>query len=253
MEYGFNIIEAVEYGVDEAIMLKNFKHWIFVNRANNNNIYNTDIDGETVDRAWTYNTHKAFTEIFPFWTIKKIRRIISSLVDQKVIIKSHFGRDRCLWYALRDEESLLEEFQLPKRADQLPKRASSFAQTGNPSYTDNKPDSKPHNIYTFWNSSTCLIKHRSLSTKMTSSISKILKEYSEEEIKTAISNYGKILNSDMHYFNHKWRLDEFMTRGFEKFHDPDCFKTMLKDTGRKSVNSQNAGGGDGFDYSELLN
>ena len=36
MEYSFNIEHAKEYGVEEAIFLKNLIHWIRKNKANNN-------------------------------------------------------------------------------------------------------------------------------------------------------------------------------------------------------------------------
>lgn len=39
------------------------------------------------------------------------------------------------------------------------------------------------------------------------------------EVLAAISNYGQVLSSKNHYFDHKWGLEEFMRRGLKKFLD----------------------------------
>ena len=70
MTYSFDIEIAQEIGVDEAIMLQNIIFWLVKNKANGTNHY----DG----RYWTYNSHKAFKELFPFWTENQIRRILEN-------------------------------------------------------------------------------------------------------------------------------------------------------------------------------
>ncbi len=102
VKYYFAIDYASAYGVDEAIMLENFIWWLRRNKASNINQY----DGH----YWTFNTRKAYTLLFPFWTERQIYRIIQSLVKQGVLVQGNYNKfkyDRTAWYAVRDE-TLLE-------------------------------------------------------------------------------------------------------------------------------------------------
>ena len=137
MDYQFDVDHAKRYGLEEAVMLHNFIFWIRHNRANRKNQH----DG----RTWTYNTLEAFAELFPFWTVKQIRRILDSLIAQGVILKgNHNARayDRTCWYALADE-SLLEISPTicPNGQMEKPKRADGSDQTGRP-IPDSKQDKK---------------------------------------------------------------------------------------------------------------
>ena len=60
MTHQFDTDLAKEYGVDIAIVVNNIAFWLQKNKANKKHIY----DG----KVWTYNTTKAFTELFPYWT-----------------------------------------------------------------------------------------------------------------------------------------------------------------------------------------
>ena len=86
---------AKEHGVDEAILYNYLCYWVTKNKANDKHFY----DGFT----WTYNSHKAFGELFPFWSRSKIQRIISSLEEKGFVIKGNYNQlpyDRTTWYAL---------------------------------------------------------------------------------------------------------------------------------------------------------
>ena len=136
MTYSFDIDVAKEYGVNEAILIANLQFWIRKNRANDKNFY----DG----RYWTYNSIKAWQELFPFWTEKTIRTIINHLIEKGVIITGNYNQskyDRTLWYAFADESIWLDG-QI-----HLPKRENGNAEKGKP-IPDNKPDNKPDSIYT---------------------------------------------------------------------------------------------------------
>jgi hypothetical protein len=109
MEYSFDIKVAEKYGVDEAIMIKNFQFWIKKNKASKKHSY----DG----RTWTYNSAEEYTIFFPFWSSKQIRRILSSLISQGVIITGNYNKvryDQTLWYAFDDESEFLSGIS-PKR------------------------------------------------------------------------------------------------------------------------------------------
>lgn len=98
----FDIQNAIDYGIDEAVMIQNFVFWLRKNLANKKHQH----DG----RTWTYNTQEAFTFLFPFWNKKQVWRILNSLVKQGVIIKgnyNHHAYDRTSWYAFQDEEKFL--------------------------------------------------------------------------------------------------------------------------------------------------
>jgi hypothetical protein len=101
MNYHFDIQEAKKYGVNEAIMINNFRFWIMKNYANNKNRYE--------GRTWTYNSKKALRVLFPFWTERQIRTILESLINQGVLIKGNFNEDKMdktLWYAFNNESFL---------------------------------------------------------------------------------------------------------------------------------------------------
>ena len=95
--YQFDTEIAQLYGVDNAIMIWNFTHWIEHNAANGMHFHN--------GRYWTYNTVDALTKIFPFWSKGQIRRILKSLEEQNVIITGNYNSSaylRTMWYAFTD-------------------------------------------------------------------------------------------------------------------------------------------------------
>lgn len=84
---------AKDIGVGEAIMYANIEYWCGKNEANNKHFY----DGN----YWTYNTKKAFTELFPFWTERQIRTILDNLKKREYIKTGNYNKanyDKTLWY-----------------------------------------------------------------------------------------------------------------------------------------------------------
>lgn len=97
----FNEDIAKKYGVDGAIIIQNLYYWIEHNAANDKHFY----DG----RYWTYNSQKAFAELFPFWTINQIKRIVTKLKKAGAIHVGNYNKnpyDHTAWYAL--DESVLK-------------------------------------------------------------------------------------------------------------------------------------------------
>lgn len=131
MEYSFDIDYAKQYGVNAAILLKNFQFWIMKNKANERHEH----DG----RTWTYNSVRAFAELYEFLSEKQIRHAIDLLIKSGVIMTGNFNEkkyDRTTWYAFCDESLYL------KGQMDLPCRADGFAPEGEP-IPDNKPVIKP--------------------------------------------------------------------------------------------------------------
>lgn len=130
MNHTFNIQIAKIYGVNEAIMISNFQYWIAKNKANDKHQY----DG----RTWTYNSVKAFEELFPYFKPSQIRRCLESLVEQGVLIKGEYNKnpyDRTSWFAFTDESTfLIQQLDLSN----LTNGNVEFAN----SHTDYKPNSK---------------------------------------------------------------------------------------------------------------
>lgn len=99
--YHFDTEDAVNYGVDGAIILYNLCFWIAKNKANKNNLHE--------GRYWTYNSAQAFTELFPFWNRQKIARILRKLEEKGAIRSSNFndaGYDKTKWYTVLNSACL---------------------------------------------------------------------------------------------------------------------------------------------------
>ena len=97
MDYSFNVQLAEQYGVEEAVLLNHLYFWIQHNAANKKHFH----DG----RYWTYNSAQAFTEIFPFWSRKKIDRLVQSLKEKNAVIIGNFnesGQDRTRWFSIEE-------------------------------------------------------------------------------------------------------------------------------------------------------
>lgn len=94
MQHSFDIDIAKEYGILEAILLNNLWFWIEKNRANGTNYYD--------DNFWTYNSTRAFNELFPYASQRKIQTALAHLKDEEIIITGNYNKsayDRTLWYA----------------------------------------------------------------------------------------------------------------------------------------------------------
>lgn len=110
---------AREFGLEEAVMINRFAFWIQKNEANGLHFHE--------GRYWTYNSYGALCTLFPFWTLKQIRRIVASCERQGLLVSANFNEDkhdRTKWYALGDNVKT-GNMEQPKRAD-IP------AQTGRP-------------------------------------------------------------------------------------------------------------------------
>ena len=100
-EHHFKVRDAKRYGITEAILLYNLKFWIAKNKANGKHLYN--------GKTWTYNSYKAFSDVFPYLSQWQIKRALANLVKQGAILKDNFNKmayDRTNWYAMADESEL---------------------------------------------------------------------------------------------------------------------------------------------------
>lgn len=136
MNHSFDVDIAKEYGLHCAIILQNIVFWIEKNKANEKHFH----DGT----YWTYNSVKAFGDMFPYLTAKQIRTALQRLEDDGLIKTGNYNTldyDRTKWYSLTEKgNSLFHLWQTD-----LPQRAKGNAPEGKaiPDInTDNKPDIK---------------------------------------------------------------------------------------------------------------
>lgn len=136
MQHSFNVEFAVKYGVTEAILISNLEYWIKKNKANNKNFF----DG----RYWTYNSIKAWSELFPYLSEKKIRNALKNLENEGLILTGNYNTsayDRTRWYAFSDIGISI----LLKRQMEDEKKENQNCQNGEPIpniIPDTIPDSK---------------------------------------------------------------------------------------------------------------
>ena len=94
MKHSFEAEIADKYGIEVAVVFDMFCFWINKNEANNYNYH----DG----KYWTFNSAKGFKKIFPYWSEKKIQRILQKMVEEDLIIKGNYNENpwnQTSWYA----------------------------------------------------------------------------------------------------------------------------------------------------------
>lgn len=98
MNHSFDKDIAVAYGLAEAIILNHMQFWIEQNKANNINFN----DGS----YWTYNTTKAYAEIFPYLSQRQIQCALKHLREEGILKTGNYNKsayDRTLWYAFTEK------------------------------------------------------------------------------------------------------------------------------------------------------
>lgn len=117
----FNIIYATMYGIEEAILIHHFQHWIRVNRRLKRNFF----DG----RTWMYQTREEIAANFPYFSPDKVRRITDNLVKSGILIKGNYNKqwqDKTLWYAFNNEGVFV-----PEIPEENPTQSTDLANSSN--------------------------------------------------------------------------------------------------------------------------
>ena len=136
-EHSFSVEDAMKYGIEGAVIIKNLKFWLDKNIANKKHVH----DGE----VWTYNSIEAFHMLFPYLKPKQIIRVLEKLKNKGVIKTGNFNAkkyDRTKWYTLT---GYYNTFLSISRNGQMEFQESGngFTEMGKPipdSNTDGKPD-----------------------------------------------------------------------------------------------------------------
>jgi len=98
---------AVKYGVNAAVLLQNLGYWIKQNEANGTNYF----DGF----YWTYNSRRAYRELFPYMSERQINTAFQKLIDDGLVITGNYNKiayDRTLWYALTQKGKSILHFDV---------------------------------------------------------------------------------------------------------------------------------------------
>lgn len=133
----FDIKVAKEIGVIPAIIYQNILYWVDKNKANDNNFF----DGY----YWTYNSVKAFEELFPYLTQKQIRSSLDKLEELGIIKTGNYNKlsfDRTKWYTIaKDAESnrLIRKYHLPSEEIRFAPQGRTIPDINTDINTDNKP------------------------------------------------------------------------------------------------------------------
>lgn len=133
MLHSFDVDIAKEYGLLEAILLNHLYFWIEKNRANEANFF----DGN----YWTFNSTRAFNELFPYATQKKIQTALNHLKEENIIVTGNYNKsayDRTLWYAITEKGKCI----ITKSKIENSNTGNEVIGDGQPT-PDKKPDKKP--------------------------------------------------------------------------------------------------------------
>lgn len=130
-DHSFDPEIAQEVGMIAAVLYRNIQHWCEHNRTNNKHIHE--------EKAWTYNSVRAWKEQYPYLSEKQVRTALLRLEEAGFIAVGEFNkdnRDRTKWYCdLRNSICPTGKMQLPQRA------TPTLAREGKP-----LPDIKPINL-----------------------------------------------------------------------------------------------------------
>ena len=141
----FDVEIAKRYGINCAVILQNIWHWVRKNEANDVNRH----DG----RYWTYNSTKAFQELFPYLSQKQIETALKKLRDEEIIVTGNYNvmkYDRTLWYAITDKGKCIllgGEMDIPSVSNGLPSEVKPIPYINPDVNADSKPKKERKTSY----------------------------------------------------------------------------------------------------------
>lgn len=95
-----------------------------------------------------------------------------------------------------------------------------------------------YTIFDFWNEQKIVV-HRKSNNKIKTRIKNILEDYSESDLKEAITNYKTILTSDDYFWSYKWGLLEFLKPDtIDKFLTENDPFSNYRNKSKKNINKE---------------
>lgn len=93
----FDVEDAVKYGVEVAILLQYFRTNLRENKVNNKHIYDRYV--------WVQFSFEALTQLFPYFKLDKIKRILYKMESEKIVVTGDFvatSHSHSKWYSLQE-------------------------------------------------------------------------------------------------------------------------------------------------------
>jgi len=142
-DHHFNVDEAIQYGVNKAILLHNLRFWLIKNKANKKHRHKYT-DGKTY--YWTYNSGEAFGKLFPYLKPKSILKWLKELEKDGVLLSGNFNKtkyDHTKWYTIKAEFGVKSK-SISQKGKSISTTAKSISTEQKP-IPYKKPDKKPNN------------------------------------------------------------------------------------------------------------
>jgi len=98
VNHSFDVNIAVRHGIQAAVLIENLRFWLLKNIANKKNFHE--------GHYWTYNSVKAFAELFPYMSEDSIQRVLKKLEVEGILFTgsfNHNSHDRTKWYRLSED------------------------------------------------------------------------------------------------------------------------------------------------------
>lgn len=126
--HSFSVELAIKFGVEKAILIHHFQHWIKFNRRRKSQKHFKE------GRWWTYQTRDEIENFLPYMDKQKLRYQLDKLFDEEILVKGNFNKskiDKTIWYAFADEG----EFLGPEDSNNVYEsgKPQSIAENRNPS------------------------------------------------------------------------------------------------------------------------
>lgn len=231
----FDIEVAKKYGVHCAVLLQNIWHWVKKNEANNKNFH----DGY----YWTYNSTKAFQELFPYLSQKQIETALKKLRDEEIIKTGNYNAvayDRTLWYAITEKGKsilLAGEMEITDKGNGNDLEGKPIPNINTDLKTSNKKTVYKEEFESLWKlypnkkgkdkALGYYIKAREDDTTF-EQVEQGIKNYCAE-IKARKTEIRFIKNGSTWFNQHCWN-DEYQVKAESKSEDNDYYK-MLEEAG----------------------
>lgn len=131
---------AAKVGVNAAVIYQNLVFWAEKNKANQRHIK----DGY----VWTYNSRRAFSELFPYLSESQVKTAIAKLLDSGLVVKGEYNNamyDRTNWYSPSVTADWVNSAIGQKSPMDWLKMANGLVKNDQP-IPDSKPYTKPDDI-----------------------------------------------------------------------------------------------------------
>lgn len=175
--------------------------------------HNLSMDSRKVEEILVYCVKQGLFEINEGNVItcfKLLKRLDDSTAKSPAIKK-----------LIENAKEVADFGKIPKNSEEVGKTPSRIEKNRIEQNTKEKniyipPKNESEKIFNHWNNQE-IIKHNKLTSDTTRQIQKSFKNFSTQDILDAITNYKQVLDSDKHFFNYKWTLKDFLSRGLERF------------------------------------